>query len=323
MVFSVAIIGLGKIGLEYDQFLSREEYVLSHSRAFYSHSGFYLVAGVDIVEEKRMSLRNFYGVKAYSCVEELVKEVRPDVIVIANPTKEHYAAIKSILSYYNPIALLCEKPLAMTQEQSQAILNICNKHCVPFYVNFIRRADPGIKEIYKRINQKIIMPPYKAVIWYSKGVLHNGLHYIDLLTYWFGEIIDFSIIDPGEKISKFDAEPDFRLQFEQASAIFCAASESNFSHYTVEIIAANGRLFLEKDGNISWQPVEENRIISGYRQLQKSAECIPNRMAFYQLNITDELFMALNGMENSLCTGAQALKTQSVVNEILTEVLVN
>jgi predicted dehydrogenase len=317
MKFTVAIIGLGNIGMGYDQNLSPEDFVLTHARAFHLHSGFQLIAGVDPVEEKRQAFLESYHAEAYPNVDQLVMAEKPDVIVVANPTKDHYATVQTILSCYKPLVILCEKPLGLTQESSQGTLDICREKSTSLYVNFIRRADSGIQEVKKRIDQQMIKPPYKAVVWYSKGIFHNGLHFIDLLTYWFGKICSFSIIDRGELLSEHDAEPDVRFQFERASALFCAASEKNFSHYTVEVIAANGRLRLEKDGTLHWQDAVEHPTLLGYRQLQSSLEVIPNSMSHYQLNMAEELYKVLTGAENSLCTGEQALETQKWVGELV------
>jgi len=320
MKYTVAIIGLGNIGMGYDQNLSERDYVLSHARAFHIHSGFQLIAGADPIEEKQEIFLKTYKAKVYPNAQELVRVEKPDVIVIANSSEDRFVTIQTILSYCKPLAILCEKPLGIDQEFSQTALDISQEKLVPLYVNFIRRADPGIQEVKRRIAHHIIKPPYKVIVWYSKGILHNGSHFIDLLTYWFGTTLSFSIIDRGEVLSKHDAEPDVRFQFEQASALFCAAREDNFSHYTVEIIAANGRLRLEKDGTIYWQAAVEHPTLPGYRQLQNLPETIPNSMSHYQLNIAGELFKALTGVENSLCTGEQALKTQKLIGELISKI---
>ena len=32
-------------------------------------------------------------------------------------------------------------------------------------------------------------PPIKGVCWYSKGLLNNGSHFINLLEFWLGDYV--------------------------------------------------------------------------------------------------------------------------------------
>jgi hypothetical protein len=50
MVYTVAVVGLGKIGMLYDYQLLIGNYVLSHTRAFSTYPSFSLIAAVDPLE---------------------------------------------------------------------------------------------------------------------------------------------------------------------------------------------------------------------------------------------------------------------------------
>src|SRR4026207_202026 len=57
----VMIVGLGRIGMEYDLELDPSRYVYSHARAFSQHPAFRLVAGVDPAPERRRMFEAAYG----------------------------------------------------------------------------------------------------------------------------------------------------------------------------------------------------------------------------------------------------------------------
>lgn len=144
----------------FDQHLSPNEYVFSHARAFHRHHDFRLVGAVDPDSSHREQFANTYQVPAYSCVEDLLAQVAPDIAVVASPTTTHGATIDRILAHCRPQAILCEKPLANDLATAQAIVATCRAHRVPLFVNFVRRADPGRVEFSSLIGEKVILKPF-------------------------------------------------------------------------------------------------------------------------------------------------------------------
>jgi predicted dehydrogenase len=309
MAYKAALIGLGKIGMGYDRQLSTDTHVLSHARALHLHPDFKLVGAADPDPVLGKAFADIYGATAYRSVDELLDEIHPDVMVVASVTPTHNGILTLILAHHTPKAILCEKPLAYDSAVAQIMVDACARQRVPLYVNFIRRADPGVREIKSRIDTGCIVMPFKAVVWYSKGLLHNGSHFADLLGYWFGPIRAAALINPGRSLPDHDAEPDFQLTFDQGSAFFCAAQEENYSHYTIEIVAANGRLRYEQGGALTWQAAAPHPELAGYRQLQAVAEKIGNDMNHYQYRVAEQLAQALRGTSHTLCTGAEAIAT--------------
>lgn len=315
--FSVVILGLGEIGMGYDKRLRGVTHVYTHARAFDLHPGFSIVGAYDPTPRKRTEFHTKYKKPAFSSVDKMFKEVRPEVVVVASPTSEHKKSVAAALSEKNVKAILCEKPLAANLEDSSKIVQACKKKRKALYINFIRRADPGILEVKRRIESRRIKGPFKAVVWYSKGLLHNGSHFVDLMSFWFGPIHGVSLMAKRKKLWEDKYEPDCRFDFESGSVAFLAAKEKNFSHYTFEIVAQNGRLRLETDGKILWQAAESNPYFSGRRKLNPFPETICGNMDRYQLNIAEHLYRALLGKKHALCFGSEALTSQKWISKIL------
>ncbi len=317
MTHTMAIVGLGNIGMLYDQQLPVDDFVLSHARAFHLHPDFEMVGAVDPDQKLRDLFAQTYDCAAYSSVVGLLTHATPEVVVVASPTHTHSQVVYKILAHYQPRAILCEKPLANDSTTARAVVEACLDKQVPLYVNFIRRADPGVREIKARLVSGQIAMPFKAIVWYSKGLLHNGLHFADLLTYWFGPIHATKLINPGRAWAEYDAEPDAQVTFQEGSAIFCAAQEENFSHYTVEVVAANGRLRYEQGGTIFWQAAAPHATLAGYRQLQPQSELIRNDMNRYQYQVAEQLGQALQGAPHTLCTGDCAADTHVWLEKLI------
>lgn len=317
--FSAIVVGLGRIGMGYDRYLPEASHVLSHVRALRHHCDFRLLAAVDPNPALRRCFTEETTLPAYSSVEALVGRHQPDVVVVASPTASHPEVLAAILKHCLPRAILCEKPLALSLVESQGMIAACERAGVPLFVNFIRRADPGVREVRERIRDGRIAGPLKAVVWYSKGMQHNGSHFADLMAYWLGPIRFGQVIAPGRPLGDNDAEADFLLECELGTAMFCAAREEYFSHYTVELVAANGRLRYERGGEIHWQDVEFDEKVAGYRRLSRTAQSIGNDMDRYQLHVMSELTRALRGNSHGLCSGEEALASQTWLERLYLE----
>ena len=113
-------------------------------------------------------------------------------------------------------------------------------------------------------------------------------------------------------------EPDFLASFAAASISFRAAYEESFSHYTVELVARNGRLRYERGGErIEWQPVVEDPDFAGYRILAEPPQLLSTDMARYQLHVVEQLESALRGGPSTLCTGSEGLETLRDIYRVL------
>ncbi len=319
MTYTVAIVGLGNIGFLYDRHLPAATHVLTHVRAFRQHPDFRMVAAIDPAPVLRGEFERAFEVPVYASVTDIPAEIQSDVVVVASPTETHASVVETFLARRRPRAILCEKPLAYRIDAARSMAEHCRSAGVPLYVNYIRRADPGVLEVKSRLESGHIALPFKAVAWYSKGLLHNGAHFADLLSYWFGPVLDMKLITAGRRIGEQDAEPDLRLDFAQGSAMFCAAREEDFSHYTVEVVAANGRLRYEQGGEVLWQAAVPHPILPGYRRLNATPEAIPNDMNRYQYRIAEQLSLALQGRKHALCEGTWSIATQEWLTKAITD----
>ncbi len=310
MTHSAVVIGLGQIGMGYDLHLPPSQYALTHARAFAEHPAFSLIGGVDPSAARRAEFERIYDCPAFAEPVAAVKELRPDVVAVAVPTEHHRSALTSMLAVHKPRAVLCEKPLAYELEDAQQILAACQTAGCALFVNYLRRSDPGSQEVLRRLKAGEIALPVKGVVWYSKGLFHNGSHFLDLLQFWLGEIQDFRIIRPGRDLGAYDVEPDLSIRFSGGGVHFVAAYEEHFSHYTVELVAPNGRLRYERGGEkIIWQAVRPSSATGNYSLLGEDEEFIPSDFDRVQWHVVDHLAQALSGGQTSLCKGHEALRT--------------
>jgi hypothetical protein len=57
---------------------------------------------------------------------------------------------------------------------------LCQDNNVKLFVNYIRISQPNSIEIKNKIDNGTYAGSLKGVVWYSKGLIHNGAHFVSL-----------------------------------------------------------------------------------------------------------------------------------------------
>src|SRR5690554_6071583 len=94
-----------------------------------------LVAVQDVAEGRMREVAEKYGVTGYLTVEELLADDAVDAVYIATPTHVHHE--QTVVAAKAGKHVLCEKPLALTQEECVASIEACAEAGVKFGTNFM------------------------------------------------------------------------------------------------------------------------------------------------------------------------------------------
>ena len=174
------------------------------------------------------------------------------------------------------------------------MIEICESAGVELFVNYIRRADPSAIDVKNRIESNAIAAPIKGIAWYSKGFLHNGSHFFNLLEFWLGSFVKAKVLDSGRLWENQDPEPDVQVEFERGKVVFQAAWEEAYSHYAIELLSPSGRLRYEQGGEcITWQSTRTDSNFPDYKVLQSVPEIIASDLNQYQWHVADRPRMLL------------------------------
>ena len=312
-MFKTLLVGLGKIGMGYDLNYDDLNIVNSHARAITLHEKFDLIGGVDINLEKRNIFKGFYKKNTYKTLKEAFSKSNPDIIVVASNSETHLENIQFICNSSNKIkAILCEKPLGTSLTDAIKIVNLCLKHEIKLYVNFIRRCDKSTEDILNKINKNIISLPIKGFCLYTKGFIHNGSHFFNLFEFWFGKMKNFKILSKNNNKDFTLIELDVKVEFINGTIYFLSGNEKKFSYSSFEFICDSGRLKYDFGGEqITWYSALNNT------ENSKTEELIPNDLNKYQYNVFNEIYKSLNGEYSSICTGEEALSNLNSMYKIL------
>lgn len=315
--FSAAILGLGQIGQGYDYDASDDCLILTHASAYHYHAGFELVAATDPDPEQRERFVRKFGLPAYPDLASLISGHRPEVYSICVPTSQHFQVFKEIIPC-GPAAVLCEKPIALGLSEAQEMVRLAEAHQVALLINYIRRFEPGGTALKEAVQRREFGDIYKGVAWYSKGIIHNGSHYLDFLRFLLGEVTDLQVIEKGREWLGHDPEPDVCLHFGDVPIYFLAAREECFSTGGIELMGTGGHIHYRDGGErIEVRRMQPDPTFPGYKILNPDPQLIPNDMKRYQWHVLDHLYRHLTGKTALNGDGKSATETLRIVHKII------
>ncbi|MBI4022332.1 MAG: Gfo/Idh/MocA family oxidoreductase [Candidatus Andersenbacteria bacterium] len=325
--FTAAVVGLGRIGQEYDFAVRGEARVLTHASAFWHHPRFELLAGVDPSPRARRRFTQKFKRAAYDDVASLLRQHEHiDVVAMAVPTAQHREVFDELLAS-RPRAMVCEKPLAATVTDGRHMVRAARAQRVSILVNYMRRFEPGTIQARELLRSRQLGGVLKGTAWYSKGLLNAGSHFIDLLRFWLGEVGEVAVLARGRSWPPQqsgrgrqigDPEPDVRISFGKTPVYFLAAYEEHFNLSAIELLGERGKLrYAERGETIEVRRAVRDKVFPGYTVLEAAGKLWPSDMPRYQWHVADHLYRHLTRGTPLNSDGASALKTLAVVEEIV------
>lgn len=306
------LIGLGSIGLGYDLLDPFNNQFKTHAKALIAHTGFDFLAAIDNDEQKRELISLKYKIPAYKHIsEDLANQIKsPDIFIVATPTDTHLEIIEQIFLHFSPKIILCEKPISYKLNEAEKILELCKKNSCKLYINYIRQAQPAALEVKDRILNNHIEGPLHVKAFYTKGLVHNGSHFIDLLQKWLGPIKDLKVENKNQQLPFGDGNPDLKVFFKNASAEVYSSLAQDVACNEIFLFAKNGVLEYKESGyKVEWiqrrngESYQVERLFSG--------------LEHYQMHVLNEIFKANRGLPANLTDGESALSTLKAILSVI------
>ena len=131
----VAVIGAGMMGK-------------NHLKTYANMQGVKLVGVYDIYAEAAKNAAAMYGIKAFSSMEEVAKNV--DAVSIVTTSVTHADVGEFFMN--KGIHCMMEKPLATTEEGCMRLINAAKKNNVILMVGHIERFNPAVEQMGKLLS---------------------------------------------------------------------------------------------------------------------------------------------------------------------------
>ncbi len=195
---------------------------------------FEIVACCDIIPERNEKMKERFGCRTYTSIEELVKDTEIELVDIATRSCDHYAHAKIALTAGKDVLL--EKPACVNIVQLNGLLEMANKPGMPrLFFRQNRRFEEGFKEIERIINSGIIGNVFELRL--SQSGYDRRDDWQTLSKYSGGQMLNWGphLIDHALQLI---ASPVARVN---TNSILGAAAGDCEDHFSLNITGQNGR----------------------------------------------------------------------------------
>ena len=127
-----AVIGVGAMGQH-------------HVRVYGEIAGVELVGFADADETMRANIQQRHHVMGYADYHDLFDQAKPDLVTVAVPTVLHREVAAEAIR--RGIHVLVEKPIAETERDGQALIDLAKEHQVTLAVGHIERHNPAVQAL--------------------------------------------------------------------------------------------------------------------------------------------------------------------------------
>jgi len=313
-----AIIGCGQIAGGYGDGKGGEE-VRTHAKAYWLQSETELIAVADQNIQRAHEFSRCWGSPmVYTDVTQMLGVESPDIVSICTPDDTHAALLEACLDSPSIRAVWCEKPLATDVSKAEALVSTYTQRGgVVLAVNYQRRWDAQMQRIKSALQRHELGTIQKVVVYYTKGICHNGSHAVDLLLDWFGSPAKMEVLGSHVDFVADDPTVDARLMFGDVPVYLIGADEREYSIFEIDILGTLGRVKVKSFGrDIEWFRRQLNPCLAGYGELSSQGirykTDLPRAMAYALQEIVQAVFTEQPVRSN----GESALMTLRVCHQL-------
>jgi predicted dehydrogenase len=191
-----ALVGCGRISKRHSELLGEGQI-----------EGASLVAVCDIKKNRADDIAKKYNINSYSCMHEMMNNNKIDVVVVLTESGLHAKHTIELAKYGSHIVV--EKPMALTLEDADMMIEACDKYAIKLFVVKQNRFNVPVVQLRKALDQgrfgKLIMGTirvrwcrpqeyYDQDSWRGTWALDGGVltnqasHHIDLLEWMMGDV---------------------------------------------------------------------------------------------------------------------------------------
>lgn len=236
----VALVGAGVMGF-------------NHLRVLTELDGVEVVAVCDQNPEVLNKIKKYCREAAfYVDVVKMLDEIIPDALIVSSATQTHYHIAKE--SILRGVPVLVEKPLALTADQAQELVDLADTRKVPLFVGYVERFNPVITQLKIIIDQGICGPvQHLNIARVNHFALRMARCRIGVVTDLSTHDIDLLQFITGQKITSLHAHLRYQADYDvyaqtsfaltQGVSAHCEWSWINpYRRRTVEVICDGGTL---------------------------------------------------------------------------------
>ena len=250
MIYRAGVIGLGRMGSTFDDEVTIGGSIFlpyCHAPSYHSSPHIELVSGADPHDEQRTLFGKRWGIDdehMYKDYEEMLEKEKLDIVSICTTARVR-AQITQNTAKAEVKAIWAEKPMALSLEEADAMIDVCKKENVVLAVNCGRRWHPLFIEARRLIEGGELGKILQVTANATCNLSHNGSHAIDTMRYLAGEEVKWAFGE-AESDEAADGEEDLMgngyLAFTNGLRGFLRSMPTGVAYWEFDVIGEKGRI---------------------------------------------------------------------------------
>lgn len=310
-MYSLTIIGGGNVACGYDS--PNDSNIITHVHGALLHPKIQLNAIVELNKQRRKYIKKKWGssFKVFSNLKNCVKKYKSNIVVISTPTKSHFKNIEELLNLYNPNLIIVEKPIVANIDEYENLNKLLKKTKVKIITHFNRRFDPSMTTLTKVLNKEKKIHHFYGT--FSKGLIHNGSHMIDLINRLMGNVNKIEYLN--KKITSKDIFGKFLIKTKKSTGIISNIKSNKLGVFDLVIYTDKLKIdIINHRKNIEISHVKYNKKIKNQITYSK-VKILKKTLNQWGLNLYDYIIKVINSdiLYNKL------KKEQNILNQLIFE----
>lgn len=212
-MLNFALVGCGRIAKRHSELLALKQI-----------EGAQLAAVCDLVGAKAQRIGDEFSVPFFTDMHQMMSLVKIDVVVVLTESGNHAEHVISLAQYGKHI--IVEKPMALTLDDADAMIQACDRAGVKLFVVKQNRFNVPVLKLREALEEgrlgKLVLgtvrvrwcrpqsyydqDPWRGTWAYDGGVLTNqASHHVDLLEWMMGEVVSVFAMSTTA-LAKMEAE---------------------------------------------------------------------------------------------------------------------
>ena len=276
------IIGLGRIASLFEDDVKRS-HPCTHAGALVALDNVDLISGAARSEESAGRFKKRWNLeRVYTDYVEMIEKEKPDIIGLATNPESHRQIVEKIAGM-GIKGILCEKPIALSLEDADRMIDACEKNNVVLMVMHNRRFNSLYREA-KRIIASGEIGEVNSVVGICQGckpsktwqsdfegpLLHDATHLFDILRYLFGDV-DYlqSAVEKDKPSSNVEDSAYSILHFKNGIYAMTMVNErTDYMRFELEIQGSRGKIVIATN-EAKLYKVFESPYSSGFKELKE------------------------------------------------------
>lgn len=263
------------------------------------NNNFVLLGAVEKKNKIRKVFEKKFNLPTFNNLEKAFSALSPNLVVISSSTNTHLKLFEKLIKIQKKRKIIknvvIEKPVGISFNETNKILELAKKNGIKIFVNYIRQYQKDILSLFNFIKKKNFR---YSEVHYNEGLRNNASHFICLMISFFGNI------KQAELLKKDFKNPSFKIKFEKNECFFYGKKKKKnicdiwFKKNQNEIGLINNSKMIIKKLN--------NRIIRKKK----------TNMYKYQQNVYDSIFNNLKKNNKIFLNDKIVLSTSKIINKI-------